>query len=405
MNKKLLLTIIVAVAMLFVLTACKVEPQSIIIENEPTKTQYFVGEKTLSLEGGLLEVTYSNDKKEKIDLTDDEVEVSGFNTSTPGDVTITVSYKELTANFTIQVNAVVALSYTVINEPAKTQYYSLEEADVSDGMFRIEYNNGTFADVAMNNSGFNIVYDFTQTGETEITVNFLGFSHTVEVTVLEGPDWELIGDMTEKAIGHIYLLEEPQFLYCYFRLMEEVDKVYATESLKVVVYYIDNYFEGVEEVKQLCEENTYYYAPEFFNDEVLNEYIRLFTDLIYKWKTVEGYGVNSQEFCTQTEQLIFAYQALSRYQRWTFIFNMYSAYDYYIEVTAEYYSQYLSEQELEVYKMLVQSEFYYNGSKAADYGYHIDLFIRRTRDLIKLYEALSDSETFDELFLELFNRA
>jgi hypothetical protein len=55
---------------------------------------------------------------------------------------------------------------------------------------------------------------------------------------------------------------------------------------------------------------------------------------------------------------------------------------------------------LEVYKLLVQTEYYYNGSKAADYSYHIDLFVRKTRDMQKLYDALLDSDTFNELFWE-----
>ena len=401
MNKRLTLAIILTVVTLLTLAACKpVEPQSILLKSEPADTLYFVGDNQIKLNGGLIEVFYSDKTKKEVPLTDDEITISGFDTRTAGDVKVTVKYQSLTTFFYIKVDAVVAQSCTLEKTPQKTEYYSLDQPDVSDGIFKVEYNNGSSENVAMDRKDVNVTYDFSLIGSTEITVSLFGFSYVFPVTVLKGPDWQLIEEMTDKAVDHIYKLEEPQFLYCYFKLMDEVDKVYATGSLKVIVYYRDNYFDGVEEVKKLCDENTYAYAREFFDDEELNSFIRLFTDLVYKWKYTDGYNVTSEEFCSQTEKLIADYRALSNFKRWSFIFNMYNAYDYYMEVTAEYYSQYLTSQELDVYKLLVQTEYYYNGSKAADYSYHIDLFVRKTRNMQKIYDALENSNAFDELFLE-----
>ncbi|MCI5750871.1 MAG: bacterial Ig-like domain-containing protein [Oscillospiraceae bacterium] len=66
----------------------------------PIKTEYFIDE-PLDLKGGLLKVTYGDGTAMFTGLTEDMV--SGFDSSTPGTKTITVSYNNMTTEFTVVV--------------------------------------------------------------------------------------------------------------------------------------------------------------------------------------------------------------------------------------------------------------------------------------------------------------
>ncbi len=64
------------------------------------RIQYYVGEE-IDLNGGQITVTYSDGKKETIDITEDMI--SGFDTSAPGTYTVTITYGDKTATFEITV--------------------------------------------------------------------------------------------------------------------------------------------------------------------------------------------------------------------------------------------------------------------------------------------------------------
>ena len=66
----------------------------------PIKTEYFIDE-PLDVKGGLLKVTYGDGTAMFTGLTEDMV--SGFDSSTPGTKTITVSYNNMTTEFTVVV--------------------------------------------------------------------------------------------------------------------------------------------------------------------------------------------------------------------------------------------------------------------------------------------------------------
>lgn len=69
---------------------------------KPTKLEYFVGD-TLDLTGGKLTVSYEDGRTpEEVTLTADMV--SGFDSTTAGDKTITVTYSGLTTTFTVKVS-------------------------------------------------------------------------------------------------------------------------------------------------------------------------------------------------------------------------------------------------------------------------------------------------------------
>ncbi len=81
--------------------------ETITVTQAPTKTTYAVGDE-LDLTGIVVEATYYADKEgnrpeaEEIEVTSDMI--SGFDTSTGGEKTVTVTYKKRTATFTVTVS-------------------------------------------------------------------------------------------------------------------------------------------------------------------------------------------------------------------------------------------------------------------------------------------------------------
>ena len=78
--------------------------EEIVVAETPEKTEYIVGEE-LDLSGLVVEAVW-NTEKENTELSLDELEVEGFDSSKPGEQTVTVSYGDFTATFTVTVKEV-----------------------------------------------------------------------------------------------------------------------------------------------------------------------------------------------------------------------------------------------------------------------------------------------------------
>ena len=73
------------------------------ISKMPTKTQYIQNKEDLDLTGGLLKITYNDNSSEEINLTFEQVEVSGFDNKNLGKNIITVTYLSQTTTFDIEI--------------------------------------------------------------------------------------------------------------------------------------------------------------------------------------------------------------------------------------------------------------------------------------------------------------
>lgn len=78
---------------------------SISISKNPSKTQYIQNKEELDLTGGKLKVTYNDGSNEEIELTSDQVKVSGFDNKTVGKNTITITYQSKTTTFEVEIVA------------------------------------------------------------------------------------------------------------------------------------------------------------------------------------------------------------------------------------------------------------------------------------------------------------
>ena len=78
---------------------------SISIAQIPSKTEYIKNSSSIDLNNGKLCLTYSDGSTYVIDLSNPDVRISGFDTSTEGTKTINVEYKGKQTSFDITVNA------------------------------------------------------------------------------------------------------------------------------------------------------------------------------------------------------------------------------------------------------------------------------------------------------------
>ena len=76
--------------------------QEISVQTEPTKTKYSRGEE-LDLTGGVLLVKYSDGNITTVDMTDEDVTSSGYNSQKDGVQSVTLSYSGKSTELTITV--------------------------------------------------------------------------------------------------------------------------------------------------------------------------------------------------------------------------------------------------------------------------------------------------------------
>ena len=75
----------------------------IVISKMPTKTQYIQEKEQLDLLGGVIEISYNDGSNEEMSMSNDQVEITGFNNKIIGKNTIIVTYKSKTANFDVEI--------------------------------------------------------------------------------------------------------------------------------------------------------------------------------------------------------------------------------------------------------------------------------------------------------------
>ena len=75
----------------------------IVVDTKPTKLTYIKEKEDLDLTGGTLKITYNDGTTETISMTAEGVTVSGFSNNNLGNITITLTYQNKTAQFEVQI--------------------------------------------------------------------------------------------------------------------------------------------------------------------------------------------------------------------------------------------------------------------------------------------------------------
>ena len=140
----------------------------------PLKTQYIQNFENLDLTGGILNLTYNDGTIGSINLTDEEVKISGFDNSKIGSNTINVLYDSYSLIFNVDIISKEVEKIEVITKPTKTQYtQNFENLDLTGGVLKVTYNDKSTENISLNSekikvSGFNN----SKIGQNIITVEY-----------------------------------------------------------------------------------------------------------------------------------------------------------------------------------------------------------------------------------------
>ena len=191
---------------------------SIAVSKMPTKTEYLEGKDEFSPSGGELTLTYNNGTSKTVDMKD--AAFTGFDNSTPGVQTVTVSYggKTTTLKVTVIEKTLEKIELTTL--PSKTQYLEGKDKLQKDGgVITLYYNNGKTATVSLNDAdvtGFNNRVVGAQT----LTVHYMEKTAQFEVKIIA------------KSVSRISVASVPDVV----TYLEGKDELSA-DGGKITVYY------------------------------------------------------------------------------------------------------------------------------------------------------------------------
>ena len=145
---------------------------SIAVKSTNHKTEYWIGD-ALDVSGLIIEATFSNGKKEEVQVT--EAMVSGFDSHQENSSqTLTITFSGKTAEFNISISAPAIISIAVKSTSHKTLYWVGEPLDVSGLVIEASYQNGKKENINVSEemvSGFD---SSTQNLNLNLTINYQG---------------------------------------------------------------------------------------------------------------------------------------------------------------------------------------------------------------------------------------
>jgi len=178
--------------------------KAISLEATPKKTTYQDGEE-LNLKGGLLRVKYEGEEADEvINLSHAGVVVNGYDAHHHGEQELTVTYLGLpvAGSFKVQVTGEEAgpkeVAALYISKQPKIDYFVGDALDLSEGRFKVLYDDETETEHSFTDQGVEITgYDAQKTGRQKLELHYQG--QTVEFDVLVSP---------KAAINDEYLKQE-----------------------------------------------------------------------------------------------------------------------------------------------------------------------------------------------------
>lgn len=154
------------------------------LEVTSTKTKYVIGQ---DFDPESLDITayYNDDSSKKLNYND--VTITGFDSSSLGEKTITVTYKEdnKTVSTTFKIEIIEKeVKDIVLTPPTKVKYVEGQSLDLTGGKVIVSYNDDTSEKIDLT-SDMVSGYDKDHLGKQTITVTYQGKTATFEVEVIK----------------------------------------------------------------------------------------------------------------------------------------------------------------------------------------------------------------------------
>ena len=216
------------------------------------KNKYIKGEE-LDLSGGKITVTYEDKSIEEIVMSNNEVEVRGYDKETLGKQKLTIIYQGKTAILEIKVEENIkeddkekGLVNIEIDLPSKVKYTKGEELDLTGLNITAIYNDGTKEQITQ---GYNVEgYSSNKVGKQFISISYKEYTKSYEIEIVEevqeNDSWkdgkeENKNEIVQKHIQNVLIIPPTKRIY---KLGEEID---ITGS-KITAIYSDNTIEQIE---------------------------------------------------------------------------------------------------------------------------------------------------------------
>lgn len=152
----------------------------------PDKTDYLTGE-AFDPTGMVVNAVYSNHVKEEI--APEEYTVDGFDSAEAGEKTITVTYQEMTADFTVNVTEEVeapVLAKIVLTPPEKAEYKTGETVDTEGLAVYAHYSDGTYTELTAGSYQVTVP-ELTEAGIYYVTVTYEDMTAEYMIVAEEEP--------------------------------------------------------------------------------------------------------------------------------------------------------------------------------------------------------------------------
>lgn len=179
---------ILIILLLFIITSCGGKSDKTLTKIELStspKTEYYLDD-MLDVSGGVVTAYFDDDSTTRIELTPGMV--SGFDSSTEGSKTITISYKygDVTKTISFEINVIsnIALTGLTIDKmPDKTSYFDGDRFIVTGLVVSAHYSDGTSKQLKNNQISFSAV--FLSAGTKYVIGTYNGLSIQIAVEVKE----------------------------------------------------------------------------------------------------------------------------------------------------------------------------------------------------------------------------
>ena len=154
------------------------------LEVTSTKTKYVIGQ---DFDPESLDITayYNDDSSKKLNYND--VTITGFDSSSLGEKTITVTYKEdnKTVSTTFKIEIIEKeVKDIVLTPPTKVKYVEGQSLDLTGGKVIVSYDDDTSEEIDLTSDMIS-GYDKDHLGKQTITVTYQGKTATFEVEVIK----------------------------------------------------------------------------------------------------------------------------------------------------------------------------------------------------------------------------
>lgn len=183
--------IMIAVVLMSVsaLMACGKGTSSIVIKDSDMPRTTYVQGQDLDLSDGVLTVISKKGGESVLPLTDPAISISGYDKSAIGKQTVTVTYKDMTTTFEVNVvSRMVADGY-------KTEYFINEAFDYTKGKLKITKDDGKTTSVTFDNEFVTVTFNNTVAGDATVSAVYDDNQGTKYETTFTVKCYE-IGDVT-----------------------------------------------------------------------------------------------------------------------------------------------------------------------------------------------------------------